>query len=324
MHKVGIWRVSNGSLHRARESHIDFERHLEDWIEADPSLVRGGLTIVGRQLRTASGPLDLLALEPQGRWVIIEVKKGVLLRETIAQAIDYAACIAELSDSELRAHADRYLQSRNSLLAEILDEWDLADALARDRRQIGLIVVGVGREAGLERMARFLVDRFEMPLAIVSFDVFETEPGCQILAREITELDQPAVTPQREPSHTVQSVIKLAESNGLGSIFREFVTTGEELGFYLRVWPTSIMFAPQENKTRMLYTVWAQPSKGRLRLYVSPAAMSEFYPLKRDDVEAVLGVDGWRHLDEGEAREFLQQIRTVFSAVAPRPIEFDG
>jgi RecB family endonuclease NucS len=67
-----------------------------------PAYWRKGLTIVGRQFMTAAGPLDLLARDPQGRWVVIEIKRGVLRRETVAQALDYAACLAAFPSDELR------------------------------------------------------------------------------------------------------------------------------------------------------------------------------------------------------------------------------
>lgn len=52
------------------------ERDLEEWIERDPALLERGLVIVGRQIWLewrAAGPA---ALDPQGRWVLIEIKRG--------------------------------------------------------------------------------------------------------------------------------------------------------------------------------------------------------------------------------------------------------
>jgi RecB family endonuclease NucS len=40
--------------------------------------------VVGRQIDLEGGRLDLLAIDPQGRWTIIEIKRGTLRREAIA------------------------------------------------------------------------------------------------------------------------------------------------------------------------------------------------------------------------------------------------
>ena len=96
MRKLGIWQVANDTLTRVTEAHVELERHLEDWISADPALLQEGLVVVGRQIQLECGRLDLLALDPQGRWAVIEIKRGALDRKTVAQVVDYAACLAEL------------------------------------------------------------------------------------------------------------------------------------------------------------------------------------------------------------------------------------
>ena len=116
MNKLGMWQVIDGKLKRVNESSLDLERSLEDWISEDPALIQAGLVIVGRQIDLEGGRLDLLAIDPQGRWTIIELKKGFLRRETIAQAIDYASCIATLSADELRSKIDPYLKKNNQSL----------------------------------------------------------------------------------------------------------------------------------------------------------------------------------------------------------------
>ena len=65
----------------------DFERVLEDWIEANPHLLLDGerMAIIGRQTRTAFGKIaDLLGIDETGALVIIELKRGETPREVVA------------------------------------------------------------------------------------------------------------------------------------------------------------------------------------------------------------------------------------------------
>ena len=63
---------------RVERSHIALEKHLEDWIANDVTLIAEGLTLVGRQISIDDGRLDLLAIDSQDRWVVIEIKPGLL------------------------------------------------------------------------------------------------------------------------------------------------------------------------------------------------------------------------------------------------------
>jgi RecB family endonuclease NucS len=57
------WALRDGKPEKLATCAIDLEKYLEDWIVAEPGLLEPGLRILARQLRTASGPLDLLALD---------------------------------------------------------------------------------------------------------------------------------------------------------------------------------------------------------------------------------------------------------------------
>ena len=70
---IGLWSIADGMPARLTADEVERERFLEDWIEADPDLLERGLTIVARQLRLEGCPLDLLAIDQQGRWVLIEI-----------------------------------------------------------------------------------------------------------------------------------------------------------------------------------------------------------------------------------------------------------
>ena len=106
MAKLAAWSIdgphAEGSVpKRVGRSHIGLERYLEDWIANDITLIAEGLTLVGRQISIDDGRLDLLAIDSQDRWVVIEIKPGVLDSGALTQALYYASSIARLGAGEL-------------------------------------------------------------------------------------------------------------------------------------------------------------------------------------------------------------------------------
>lgn len=59
------------------------EKHLEDWIENSTDILGEPLLIIGRQIiiPEVKERLDLLALDPSGNAVIIELKRGKCLHQ---------------------------------------------------------------------------------------------------------------------------------------------------------------------------------------------------------------------------------------------------
>ena len=72
---VGIWSINHGVPQRTVRSRVDLEADLEDWCATDPSLLVEGLRIVGRQVHCEGGYIDLLGIDVQERWVIVELKR---------------------------------------------------------------------------------------------------------------------------------------------------------------------------------------------------------------------------------------------------------
>ena len=68
---------------RVGRSRIGLEKHFEDWIASDVTLIGDGLTLVGRQVLIDDGKLDLLAIDSQDRWVVIEIKSGTVTTQAL-------------------------------------------------------------------------------------------------------------------------------------------------------------------------------------------------------------------------------------------------
>jgi len=300
----------DGKLKRIPERVVDLEKQLEDWIEDDPSLLQAGLVIVGRQLQLEGGRLDLLALDPQGQWVVIEIKKGEVRRETIAQVLDYASCLDNISAEDLRTLLSDYLTNQKKNIDELLEERGASEAIETGQRRIALIVVGTGRSVGLDRIGNYLASRHNLPISIVSFDIF-ADGNREILAREIKEPEAIRPSQTNGPDGTMEQVVRLAESAGTAKSIHACINKAKEIGLYPRAWKTSIMFAPSANRTRALFTIWATPQKDKMRLWVGGEVFTEFYAVSISSVRALLGAEGHRYMTDQEVEEFLEGLEKL-------------
>ena len=277
---------------RVGRSHIGLERHLEDWIANDVTLIAEGLTLVGRQISIDDGRLDLLAIDSQDRWVVIEIKPGELDSGALAQALYYASSIARLGADELYGKLEPRLSDfgdAEKLSARVKQQLD-GDA---EEREIAVLLVGAGIHSGLERMNEFL-GRFGVPISVVSFEVFELDGGPQLLIREV--VDEPTEPPPPRRGLTVETIRRWAVDVGVGKQFGRFVNMALEAGLAVQPQRASVRIAPPTNRTRFL--MYAQPhsgeSGGELRIHVGPKQFAEFFPHvdEREAIDALGKLDG--------------------------------
>ena len=281
---------------RIRRSHIGLERHLEDWIANNVTLIGEGLTLVGRQIAIDDGRLDLLAIDTQDRWVVIEIKSEQLDSGALPQALYYASSLASLG-------ADELLEKLKSRFHEFGDAERLS---ARVKRQIegedegrltAVLLVGAGVHAGLERMNVFL-GRFGVPISIISFEVFELDGGQRLLVREVLDeqADQPAL-PRRRLS--VEEIRSRAVEVGVGDPFDRFVAIAREAGLGVQPQRASVRIAPKANRSRFL--MYARPDTCNdrgvlhvLHVAAGPQVFAEFFPhvTEQEAINALEGVDG--------------------------------
>src|SRR5262245_41286844 len=114
MDDITLWNVTAETPQRFQRGQIALESSLEAWIEREPSLVLEGMVIVGRQVQTDAGSIELLGIDPMGQWVVIEIKRGGIRKETLTQAIAYASAIGKLDEDELINRIDSYLKPRKT------------------------------------------------------------------------------------------------------------------------------------------------------------------------------------------------------------------
>jgi len=182
-----LWRIGN-SLARLPVAKMDTEDLLEDYIFRDITILNDGWLIIGRQVLTDFGKfIDLLAVDETGALIVIELKKDQTPREVVAQAIDYAAWVQNLTSDRIadifQAFISRYLPD---LVRKTLDE------AFQERFKIKLpedelnavhqiVVVAARLDNSTERIVQYLADR-DVAINIAFFRVF-ADGDHQLLSR---------------------------------------------------------------------------------------------------------------------------------------------
>lgn len=192
MEELKIWTVTDDGGQEASELETthktETEELLENVLTKNPNMLQNGLELVGRQLDTAGGPLDLLGVDSEGKLVVFELKRGRLNRDAVAQAIDYASDLASMDlDSLYRHIADR---SGNLGIQKIDDfnEWYDKNYSDPDHDPDSLmppriVLVGLGVDETTARMVSYLASG-GLDVSLLTFHGFR-QGGDTLLARNV-------------------------------------------------------------------------------------------------------------------------------------------
>lgn len=71
------------------------EKILEDFLEKNLNALEQGLTLIGRQHPTITGPIDLLCRDKNNNFVVVELKKGRTSDRVVGQILRYIGFIKE-------------------------------------------------------------------------------------------------------------------------------------------------------------------------------------------------------------------------------------
>lgn len=165
-----LWKVSKDGPSRVTKTKFKqekiLEKELENWIANDPSILGEKLLIIGRQviIPEVKDRLDLLALDPQGNTVIIELKRGSLKDPVDIQSLRYASYLSKWKFDDFENIAKNFLGESgnsdfnfNSVFEDFCDEAGVGDSpdINEDQR---LIIVGSEVKDRLGSVALWLRD----------------------------------------------------------------------------------------------------------------------------------------------------------------------
>ncbi|MGD8239437.1 MAG: hypothetical protein PVH68_12840 [Armatimonadota bacterium] len=164
------------------------EATLEAWLEANPCAILDDedLLVIGRQVSAGLGRrIDLLAIDRAGNIVVVEFKRGRTPRETLAQALEYAAFCASLEYDELERLLRGYTGEEGPTLSEThRRHFSLAeDEGTSFNKEQRIVLIAQEITADIRATARYLRRR-RLPLTCIEFRYFQSSSGEEVLARE--------------------------------------------------------------------------------------------------------------------------------------------
>lgn len=327
------WLCNPGEPPAALEAvaFVDTEKILEEWIEADPSIVGDGLVVVGRQVKFEGGHADLVAIDPQGRWVVIEIKRGRNVRQDLAQALDYGSSLAYESADSLRSRLSSALTGkphREAALAAM-------DAALTDEgplpREVALLITGVGVQDSTERIQQHL-RHYGMDVRVTTLEAHRASDGRIVLVRDVDGADEgdsaSSVTADREDwDERVERIRAVARDGQVLPALDRWLKAVDRAGLLARPYKHSIMVGPPTHKNAFLM-VGRPVVEGGIRFNHGAREFAQWFPwITAESVDQHLGpsLRGMGTVYTGQDLDrYVSAVEEFLGESFPPPPEFDA
>ena len=230
--EVKLWQVDKSKgLVQILKNKLDLEARLEIWLKEDISILSPDLLTIGQQVGTAFGKyIDLLCIDSKGDLVIVELKRDKTPREVTAQVLDYGSWVKDLSHEDVVNLANVYLEKSGLNLADAFERKFQSELPEILNNAHSMIIVASEIDDSTERIIKYLSDSYGVNINVARFQYFRNNTNQEFLARifliqqaevEKKSLDRPKN--KREPYLTPRQLEEIADSNGVGDIYRGLV-----------------------------------------------------------------------------------------------------
>ncbi len=170
-----LWQVQGKDLQEINREALNDEQRLEDWVVKDPSILGIDILLVGRQVTTASnGRIDLLAIDDEANLVVLELKRDKTPREIVAQALDYASWVNDLSYDQIETITKDF---SGQPLAKAFSEHYGFSIPQTVNANHSIIILASELDDSSERIVQYLAEQYGVPINVLFFTFFKTVAG---------------------------------------------------------------------------------------------------------------------------------------------------
>jgi Endonuclease NucS len=301
--EIKVWQISDNHIRAVEDTPLGaehLESELEKWIVESPDILGQDVLIIAKQKEVQGvGRLDLLALQPTGELVIVELKGDMAARDAVTQALDYASWLDKISDAELLEIAQEHLD--RPLDEAFTDAFGIKDMPAINPRNHRIVIVGSRLDAAAERIINYLAQRHSVNINAIFFRYAKLSTGQELLARSVLVPEsvlQPTTVSPRKPS--MQELLAAATGRQVLPMVQAFRALGKDekyateeaanaFGGSFRYWRKNT-----EGKAKMVVGVNVSGQRkdtpvGQLDIWIPTGTLAQVLGISDAQVKEMLG-----------------------------------
>lgn len=170
-----LWQVLGKDLQEIKREALDDEQRLEDWVIKDPSILGIDVLLIGRQVTTTTGGrIDLLAIDSEANLEVLELKRNKTPREIVAQALDYASWVNDLSYEQIEAITKDF--TGKPLAQAFSDHFGFPIPQTVNSTH-SMVILASELDDSSERIVQYLAKEYEVLINVLFFTFFKTAAG---------------------------------------------------------------------------------------------------------------------------------------------------
>ena len=295
--EMRLWQITGDMPAAVPKQKLVLESRLEEWLRRDISLLSADLLVIGQQVETAyGGKIDLLAVDPVGNLVVLELKRDKTPRDIVAQALDYASWVQDLGHEAISEIAKGFLKGK-TLEQAFRERFQTAlpDVLNERHR---MYIVASSLDSATERIVKYLSETHDVDINVATFAYFKTDQG-ELLGRSLL-LDEAEVqiraesTSKRKPPRSWEELRELAQHNGVVDLYDRALSQLQPLHNSATRTRTNVALIGYmgESKARnTIISIYPEASSAERGLVMQffLDRLCEYFSVSEGDIRSVLG-----------------------------------